>query len=1047
MKKTIFFIILLSHFIIFSQEVELKGEVFDEYLEPFANALIKTPNGKTTTSDHDGQFTIKTKLPVTLTVYYIGYSTEKVIVNSEDDQIGIILKENSGLEQIVLSATRTPERLFESPVTVRRISLNDIKKTPSTSFYEAIGNLRNVDIKTNSILLKSVNTKGFSTLKNNRFVQLIDGVDNVFPTASFSPGNMIGLVDMDVENIEILEGASSALYGASAFNGVLFIKSKSPFDYEGISAEFKGGITKQASGRADGFYHPAIRFAYKFSDYFAAKASFSHYTGKEWEHNDLRGLDDKEYIVEDASRNQDYYNGVNTYGDEIEINQKTGPFMNFLKTSADLLKAKTTVETLTKIQQQRVLTSEEQMMLAQSSKSLPLLQAGLGIAGGALALSGNEDITREGYHQKYLVDDKAKNIKFNTSLHWRPFANNKFEVIWTSRFNVANSLFNYGNNKIAVRDASFNQHVLEFKGENFFLRGFETTSDSGDTYSVNALGLLINETAKPTDVWATEYIGSYINARSEAMKNGINMSPDQANKIARGIADSVTPVLDDDGNPTGKYYMARIQPNSAIFNQLVNHFKNKYVTDGGAKFNEKSKIYNVEGNFNFGKYIDFAEIQIGGSFRRYDIQALGYMTTQIGERIQDDSYGAYSQVRKKLLDDRMDITASVRYDRVAEMKKGAYSPRFAIGYTTGKDRNHHFRFSVQEAYRQPNLNERYNVLPLGNNSYVLGNSKNNLKRFKAQIGSGRKEIFREKLIDENVLRNEKGFIVSSLDKFYSDLVYKMNPTDGFDAILKKASEGFKTIESDQIQEELRPEHVMSFELGYRGMVNVSPTNILEIDFSGYYNKYEDFIRYQDLYFPGLSRNENVVPDAGASNNVIGKNGQLGAGDVFTNPFTMAILMVVANNRAMISIPKNSEANINAYGAGVSVKTRLFDNYKVSLNYAWNDFNYDKNGDTDFVPEFNTSKHNVKMMIGNDNLFRNLGFNVAARWQSGYFWHSHFANGKIDPMTVVDAQISYTIPKMKSKIKLGANNLFGKSYYDNIGNGAIGNIYYLSWVIH
>ena len=40
-------------------------------------------------------------------------------------------------------------------------------------------------------------------------------------------------------------GASSALYGAGAFNGILFMNSKSPFDFEGISGYYKQGMTSQ----------------------------------------------------------------------------------------------------------------------------------------------------------------------------------------------------------------------------------------------------------------------------------------------------------------------------------------------------------------------------------------------------------------------------------------------------------------------------------------------------------------------------------------------------------------------------------------------------------------------------------------------------------------------------------------------------------------------------------------------------------------------------------------------------------------------------------
>jgi outer membrane receptor protein involved in Fe transport len=57
-------------------------------------------------------------------------------------------------------------------------------------------------------------------------MQLVDGMDNS-PLLNFVLGNLIGLSEIDVQSVELLPGASSALYGANAFNGVLFMTSKS----------------------------------------------------------------------------------------------------------------------------------------------------------------------------------------------------------------------------------------------------------------------------------------------------------------------------------------------------------------------------------------------------------------------------------------------------------------------------------------------------------------------------------------------------------------------------------------------------------------------------------------------------------------------------------------------------------------------------------------------------------------------------------------------------------------------------------------------------
>ena len=70
---------------------------------------------------------------------------------------------------------------------------------------------------------QSVNTRGFATFANTRFVQLVDGMDNSTPALNFPIGNLVGMNEVDVQSVELLPGAASALYGANAFNGILFM--------------------------------------------------------------------------------------------------------------------------------------------------------------------------------------------------------------------------------------------------------------------------------------------------------------------------------------------------------------------------------------------------------------------------------------------------------------------------------------------------------------------------------------------------------------------------------------------------------------------------------------------------------------------------------------------------------------------------------------------------------------------------------------------------------------------------------------------------------
>ena len=259
-------------------------------LLPGANIKISRKAVGTST-DFDGNFvlTVAEKPPFTIEVSMIGFQTMSAEITKNNQKVEITLTENeTSLDEIVVSASRTPERIMESPVTIERMDARAIKNTSSPSFYDGLENLKGVDVNANSLTFKSVNTRGFATFANTRFMQLVDGMDNSSPALNFALGNLLGMSELDVKTVELLPGASSALYGANAFNGIMFMTSKSAFDDQGISISLKGGITSQEAGGDNGYKDFNIRMAYAFSNKFAAKATLSYLDGTEWYATDYR---------------------------------------------------------------------------------------------------------------------------------------------------------------------------------------------------------------------------------------------------------------------------------------------------------------------------------------------------------------------------------------------------------------------------------------------------------------------------------------------------------------------------------------------------------------------------------------------------------------------------------------------------------------------------------------------------------------------------------------------------------------------------------------
>jgi outer membrane receptor protein involved in Fe transport len=295
----------------------ITGSVKDAANLPVPGANV-TIVGETTgtVTDADGNFTLTTtrSAPYAIEVTSIGYVAQTIAITSDNQVVTVVMgDEENKLNEIVVSASRTPERILESPVTVERMGLKEIRNTSSPTFYEGLENLKEVHFNTSSLAFKSINTRGFATVANTRFMQLVDGMDNSSPALNFVLGNLIGLSDIDVQSVELLPGASSALYGANAFNGILFMNSKSPFDFPGISAYVKYGITQQELAGENPYLDFGIRAAHKFNDYIAAKANFTVLRATEWIAGDMRSMTSGG-LGHDVNQN---YDGLNMYGDEV----------------------------------------------------------------------------------------------------------------------------------------------------------------------------------------------------------------------------------------------------------------------------------------------------------------------------------------------------------------------------------------------------------------------------------------------------------------------------------------------------------------------------------------------------------------------------------------------------------------------------------------------------------------------------------------------------------------------------------------------------------
>ncbi|WNM19796.1 TonB-dependent receptor [Flavobacterium capsici] len=944
MKIYLFIISLFFCSISFAQ-TSVSGSVKDSKNEPIPGANI-TVSGEDagTVSDIDGNFSLVTtkKPPFEIKVSSVGYGVKTISVTSNNQKIAVVLdEEQTLLDEIVVSASRAPERLRESPVTIERFTAADVKKTASPTFYDGLENLKEVQMNTSSMSFKSINTRGFATVANTRFMQLVDGMDNSSPLLNFVLGNLIGVSDLDVASVELLPGASSALYGANAFNGILFMKSKNPFIDQGVSVYAKYGQTNQKAAGANEYYDYGVRVAHKFNDYFAAKANFTFMKGTEWWATDY---DDK--TVEGRDRSHPNYNGMNVYGDEASTNIKS---------------------------------------VGQTLANMGLLPA------SAVNLLPNENVSRTGYNEVDLTDNVVKNAKVDFSLHFKPFKND-FEIIWQSKFGFGNSVYQ-GANRYYLNGFQMQQHKLELEGKNFFVRGYFTTEDGGNSYDMLFTGLNVNRAWKADSTWFGQYAGAYVQSTLAGA------TPEQAHTIARNTADT-----------------GRLIPGTPEFQNAFNQVISNPDVLSGSKLVDNSKIYHSDANYNFRDLIKFAEIQVGGSYRRYDLNSFGRIytdTPQFGG-IKYDEYGLYTQVQKKLMDDRLKFTGSVRYDK-SDNFDGNYSPRVSLVYSAGENRNHVFRGSFQTGFRNPTTQDQYIGFNVGN-AILLGSAPDNLTRYEETLP-----------VTSPLGQALVGGTTTTIDgnnAYFNS--YTAQSVAAFSALATSDPIAASALLVRTDVDLVKPETVKAFELGYRGQYEG-----FNIDINGYYNIYNDFIGNLTVLAPLYGTAQD------APNPLLGP----------TDPGAQSVDAIATGNYRAFQLYTNTDIEIKSLGFGVGVSKKLPRDFEISANYNYAQFDFDQAKDPSFEAGFNTPKHRVKGSISNDKLFKNFGFNVSARWSDEYLWESSFADGMIDAATVVDAQISYGIPTLKSVLKVGATNLGGKEYRQLLGPGLIGQQYFVSLTIN
>jgi len=687
----LFFLMLPA--IVNAQNVTISGNVKSAAGSETLTSVSVTLKGSTTGTftDNKGNFTLSipasTKFPVTLLFSSIGFGISEVSVAAAGTIPTVSLTPSSTLgEEVVVSATRTPTKILESPVSIERINSTALRNAPAADYFDMATNLKGVDMVASSLTFKTVTTRGFAGSGNTRFTQIVDGMDNQAPGLNFAVGSFVGLSELDVESMELLQGASSALYGPGGMNGTLLINSKDPFKHQGLSFQIKNGLM-HADGKyrdPSGYYNWDIRYAKKVSEKFAYKITAGLIQAKDWLAADNRNVTRSGpflgSIVPGTRATDPNYDGMNFYGDETTIDLNL--VLNGIAGQAPFL--------------------------------APYIST----------LTGTPNpVSRTGYSEKEVTNPNTTNFKVGASFNYK--ITNSVEAILSGFWGTGSTVYT-GSDRYSLLDLKMGQYKLEFKHKNWNLKAYTTQENAGQSYNTTVTTRLFNEAWKSSPQWYTEYGQAYLGSLLGGMTS-IN-----AHNMARSVADAGRPVA-----------------GSRQFQRLYDSVRARSIADGGGLFVDKTNLYAVEGQYNLTHLTgDWAEVLIGGNFRQFLLNSEGTLFADSTGKIPINEFGGYLQVAKGFANDLVKFTVSGRYDK-NENFKGRFTPRASATLRIAKNNHLRFSYqtayrfpSTQQQYINlaaggailiggvPSMKEGYNIV--GNPVYnvaALGQGQLKVQEF------------------------------------------------------------------------------------------------------------------------------------------------------------------------------------------------------------------------------------------------------------------------------------------------------------------------------
>jgi outer membrane receptor protein involved in Fe transport len=594
-------------------------------------------------------------------------------------------------------------------------------------------------------------------------------------------------------------------------------------------------------------------------------------------------------------------------------------------------------------------------------------------------------VARTGYDERDLVDYNIRTLKADVAVHYRFRPGT--ELAYTYRVAGFDNVYQRSN-RFRLQDYRLQQHALTLTTPVVQARAYLTRENTGQSYNLRSMGENIDRSFKPDAQWNADYATAW----NDAVAAGQPVPA--AHATARTAADA-----------------GRLQPGTAAFGQRLGELQGINNWDQGAALRVRAGLLHGEAQVNLaearrrGGHALPAGLDLlaGADHRTYIVVPDGnyFINPNPGQDPLTDNLnysktGGFVQAGGRLLGDRLRLTGTLRADK-NDYFGPKFNPRFTAVFSPTQQQN--FRLSYQSGYRFPSLFEGF-----------------------SNVNSGQvKRIGGLRTMSDGVFENS--YLRTSIDAFNAAVTAAINANTSTASAPQKRQQAIAENQNTLVKNPytyLQPEHIRSFEAGYKAAFGKAGRLVLDVDF--YYNSYRDFIAQVEAYVPQTS--------AGAP---------LNGG---TDLNTIATALNARTGQARYRLWTNSRSQVYNYGGSAGLRYELARGYLVGANTTFTRLDRTKDGDG-LEDGFNTPRWACNLSLANENAYQHLGFGLNYRWQQGYYSQTFLVNGNVPAYGTLDAQLSYAVPAAQVGFKLGASNILNNYYVSYLGGPSVGGLYYLA----